>query len=605
MRNEMLKIIYSSILLSALVSCALPISQQTENSREIANAKDDCLSLVDAVLAKAETKILKKITKNLVGTNYKITGNELYFKSELVGKIETIHPRYLFEWQDEESHKYWVQNGKISREEMDLYLEDRPQTYGRGYYVSLSPTDSSSYGSHLTVFTVNSPMVILKAKNNFSSIEERVKELRDFGFAGFRGTDTWLNIINENYLTEATALQKNFTRDLLEDDSRVAPFLVEDLIKKPSIEAIAPQLTSLKEGAIAKFQSKKALNKLETNLVLGHIKNNPSLMNDFLSDETYIKSFFNLLNAKQLGFFYKMGSIERINMVAAIKKLFAKLSYPKSFFGLYDLQDLAKAETAGQLKKLVKAATDEDALLDSVDFKNIKNGDDFTHVLNQIYGREFNIRSSSESVTYDLTSRSSDLYRNSIWDISIDESDSNIMHVTAKSFDPRKVVGILYSIHDRSYLDGILARTGDEKAKNKKIIELFFNALFDRNNFRTWAAASNRDTAVTIDSLYKAFISVNPYGEKDSVAGRLYYRWLVSNFYHLEFPVPKVLSHQAEIFGPNVEVQNNDEMLAWYLTRLWVLSGSNAAEISRRAQEVSSFDSVYQNYFEKFPFIRK
>ena len=54
-----------------------------------------------------------------------------------IGDILMTETRYLFDLQN-----YWVDGSGATKDVMDLILADRGQVYGRGYYISLNPTDS-------------------------------------------------------------------------------------------------------------------------------------------------------------------------------------------------------------------------------------------------------------------------------------------------------------------------------------------------------------------------------------------------------------------------------------------------------------------------------
>ena len=184
-----------------------------------------------AALFGAQTKtILHKIEPKLAKYGYSINKNFLYKKvgsgNIKLGEIEVIQPRFLFEWQNKSYHDDWIANKGIIKSEMDFILKSNSQLHSHGYYVSLSPTDSNAYGSHLTVFEVKEPMALLKANGHYYFNDDPIvlNELRELGFAGIRGTPTWLAIFNENYLNDAKKISAATLAKMLEPNSQVPSF---------------------------------------------------------------------------------------------------------------------------------------------------------------------------------------------------------------------------------------------------------------------------------------------------------------------------------------------------------------------------------------------
>ncbi len=207
----------------------------------------------ESLFAVKPKTILADIETKLAAYDYSIMQNFLYKKMDgkniKVGKIEIIEPRFLFEWQDKEFHDDWIANKGIIKSEMDFILNSDGQTYGRGYYVSLNPTDSRSYGTHLTVFEVREPMALLKMSSTSDFIHSPavVNELRTLGFAGFRGTTTWLSIINEKYLGDAKKISPATLSKIIDPANQVPTFLQRVLLDIPSIKM------KLKRRTLAKF----------------------------------------------------------------------------------------------------------------------------------------------------------------------------------------------------------------------------------------------------------------------------------------------------------------------------------------------------------------
>ena len=164
------------------------------------NAAPSCRSLTDALRPK-DVLVSAKLRQNKfkLGPN-----NELIdlIDGQVIGDIAIMTPTHLYEWADLDYQKIWVANGEISTINMrEIYLE-RAQSFGKGYYVSTNPFDSSGYGDGLTVFKTNGPVVRL---NNISlqgkcDQPDFLNRLQSAGIDAFGAADTWLSMISVRHL---------------------------------------------------------------------------------------------------------------------------------------------------------------------------------------------------------------------------------------------------------------------------------------------------------------------------------------------------------------------------------------------------------------------
>ena len=208
---------------------------------QVANASE-CTTCFGSA---AKAKVIAEIKKKMKNSDYVIEGNSVYKVNgsgrQKIGDILMVEARFLFEWQDKEYQDYWVDGAGVTKDDMDLILADRGQVYGRGYYVSLHPTDSMGFGSHLTLFEINKPMMFLEYPSmlTFTKNENVLNELRALGIAGVKCTATWLSLINEKYLNKAKRLSATILKDLSNVKNQVPAFTVHQLLSAPSLRALA------------------------------------------------------------------------------------------------------------------------------------------------------------------------------------------------------------------------------------------------------------------------------------------------------------------------------------------------------------------------------
>ena len=151
---------------------------------------------------------------------YVIENGALYFKAggnskQKVSDISIIQPDYVFEYQDQSYYDYWMSLGGINKVEMDAMIEETGQAFGRGFYVSMSATDSREYGDYLSVFEIKKPLIILERSgssnyiNQIFNSKEHTNFLRSAGISGIRDKQTWLNIFDESVLGPIEKMNKN------------------------------------------------------------------------------------------------------------------------------------------------------------------------------------------------------------------------------------------------------------------------------------------------------------------------------------------------------------------------------------------------------------
>lgn len=158
-----------------------------------------------------------------------------------LGRLQVLDVKFLYEWASQQYHEAWIKTGGIDDAYMKRVLAAKEQLVGKGFYVSLHPTDSSAYGNALTVFPVSRPLVIL-TPNDFVSLSVNTRLQIHLGKAGVdsyvnpeKDLGTWLPIISSQHLqnpkdfesTLAPLLRKGVSRDQkyhllqnLEDNNR-------------------------------------------------------------------------------------------------------------------------------------------------------------------------------------------------------------------------------------------------------------------------------------------------------------------------------------------------------------------------------------------------
>jgi hypothetical protein len=151
--------------------------------------------------------------------DFRLQGDQLMDTSttpeSVVGKIMVVDAKMVFEWADADYSEAWIWNGEISSAEMKDILAEPGQAAGKGFYVSLDPMDSSSYGPAMTVFHPKGGSITVLEfgwSERFYSDTAFVQRLSDAGIEGLRYqgySQTWISTISSNVLKRATAMPKS------------------------------------------------------------------------------------------------------------------------------------------------------------------------------------------------------------------------------------------------------------------------------------------------------------------------------------------------------------------------------------------------------------
>ena len=229
-------------------------------------------------------------------------------KQVALGTLQEIDAKFLFEWALTNTHKAWVRRGGFSKADMDASLVAPGQAAGKGYYVSTDPLDSQSYGTALTVYRPQRPLLILtpvrppandtpwedvggtwvqpvapgEAPPPFTEIStdtDFVLRLRRAGIDGFQSfSQTWLSIINEDVLGGASGVDREFVKKGLASDETIALNFILGTHSKPYIQKeIAKNFP--KKGLYKKVIEKQPLTSQETDFIVkALLKNGQSIL---------------------------------------------------------------------------------------------------------------------------------------------------------------------------------------------------------------------------------------------------------------------------------------------------------------------------------------
>lgn len=537
----------------------------------------------------------------------------------VVGQLEEISPKYLYEWQDQSFHDHWIKEGGVSKEEMDYILTQKAQFYGRGYYVSLSPTDSANFGSHITVFKVDKPIVVLKTMSVlFYNSPAGITRLREFGISGNKAGNankTWYNIFNEAYLGKAVELDYATYLEIQKPGNYSGEMNVAAL-NKPAVLAKALNDLLTNKAFIDKIEKLNigSLSADQKQLLQASFVQNPKiLLNSSLSAEAKIRL------AKQL---YSEMTIEQMSKVSktitdqkelsaiadSLNQILESIPSANVFFKLFDLFDIATTNSPKMKEPLpmdvmIKASAEYEAAFNQINFRKIKSAESFRQTLESAFHLDFAVRdydvimSSYKKRKTNMTiSKAYLTYLKANPFLSIQvikESNKQPyfeteVEVTYLNLDNSLPLSKLLTGNEKRILTNI--RNRNTESSEGEALAFAIGSLeakfFDPAFFSAINAVINRanpKAPITALSLYKAFVSLHPYKDANGRAARLYYNWLTAVHFKSETKDPMFFVNESDLF---TTPKTSDQEVAWYNSRLWVSAAKNKEEMIARAKAV-------------------
>lgn len=124
----------------------------------------------------------------------------------------------LYHWANgtPEQAQAWNESGKIPEKVLENLKIHNIGAAGGGFYASLSPTDSMSYGKNLVVVTLPQDMRVLRTvSRGGANIPDHAKEIEKMKFSAItvNHTRTWVNVVDAKMLTQEFVADENFLRN--------------------------------------------------------------------------------------------------------------------------------------------------------------------------------------------------------------------------------------------------------------------------------------------------------------------------------------------------------------------------------------------------------
>lgn len=144
---------------------------------------------------------------------------------KIFGRLMQVHTPYIFEWADKGFHEFLLTQG-LTKSHLEHIMESQDSASyaaaGRGFYVSLSPFDSHSFGSHLSVLKASEPLTVIELERSqlhhvIKSVDF-VKALSEAGIDAVRYRDyqkNWLSLISVDKIQTVLAADKQIFANIL------------------------------------------------------------------------------------------------------------------------------------------------------------------------------------------------------------------------------------------------------------------------------------------------------------------------------------------------------------------------------------------------------
>jgi hypothetical protein len=504
-----------------------------------------------------------------------------------VGRLLTVNPPYLYEWADLDYQKIWVYNGGLSEADVDVYLRSPPQNYGRGYYVSTSPYDSTTFGDALTVFRTDGPLLLINYEYGLKNAPPRfMRRLRDAGIDGIRGHQTWYAMINGKHLKIARGQIDD--PQLLEQSSAAFATRIAKSGWLQQLPPASPALQAAKLRTVEGFKDAlKSPDESVLNSLMGVLRSLPNSPLPKLLEPT---DKFSLRNVFP---FFEMASLHQI--------LKRKTS---------DIPDLAAVAEATRLQ-LAKRAR--------IDLEKVQSLQDFAQLAPIYLGQNSEIREAAATMSspyspstqpgmklvspvirFKLLSQRSITYKENLRTkrASIEYLNLGKIHQHLRLHLPPLLRARLEALAQKYDLnDPRILNDKDARLVLRESLEHLTNLLFsDVNNELREMLQSLFGHGLLLSEiepylLYRAFILIHPFTEGNGRLGRLYFEWA-----SMKRTGKRSVLELAD-FDVDVVMNSKDlkELHDW--TRLWnawIAQAQNEKELLRRIE--IAMDSLQRQF---------
>ncbi|MBC7754599.1 MAG: hypothetical protein H7Z71_10205 [Moraxellaceae bacterium] len=135
---------------------------------------------------------------------------------KILGEIAVKIVSLLYQWGPLDYQKSYLANNGIDKDLLQEMIQDPPQKFGKGFYVSTNPYDSSYFGDGVTAFKVASPIVTIKQDNGPNQSEkvkdfstETIQKLQSLNIDAIQTLqDSWLSVIDHKHLVTARKISE-------------------------------------------------------------------------------------------------------------------------------------------------------------------------------------------------------------------------------------------------------------------------------------------------------------------------------------------------------------------------------------------------------------
>lgn len=637
-------------------------------------ASDTCKSIFNtsATLVNTGEQLFESVNEKLkkIKSPFRIKNGVLYadtLKNSTIriADLSIVNPEYLFEYQDQSYHDEWKKNGGITKAEMNGILAQQGQAFGRGFYVSMSPTDSRSYGDFINVFQVSKPFIVIDsyASNELlKSIinnEDYINTFRSVGISGVRspakrGNDlsvdrsTWLNIFDETLLRKMVEFDSyvyEYSISLLFDsDKRKALGITNSSgVFQPLLLTTVKNINYEKLGLSLYLKNKtldidkilslpiSQYSDFEYAVLTNYFVENPMLFFVKLADATNqqeslqkLKELFSRLSLADIDLPQSLNLIDiDENSILKLRKFVSQIPF---FDFLFSLQDISEIKNLKKMSSIDRSLWLERFTSQNKQLKNkkmsFKSVEDLQAEMKIILNKTIEIRSDATNYKF-ASGRTDNITVNGILKSLLAENlllniqDKGII-TTLPGFS--KVSLRHLDISDWQKFDRLLSEGERKHLKNlyqqsvrsqklkkeatEKLILLISRKFFDPKYFNLLNEAFGTKAEVDAIELCSIFLSLAPFKTDNHLAARLYYQYLVSHYFDPQISTGKYLKLKNEDSFLIERYGNHTPSefeFLWYISRLWVVSSSSLNEAIHRAEQLDQHSEYGATRRNLFP----
>lgn len=547
---------------------------------------------------------------------------------EVIGTYSVKNPKFLFEWAERDSHIAWIERGGIMPWEMKEINNAKGQAAGKGFYVSLDPIDSISYGQSLIVFTQSKPILLLKYKDTIrrkiGTDTAYVERLARAGVGAFQSyARTWISVIHSDFLRKPSKISYSILLSHYKNEAKTLEIIgvlgKNNRLPKDFFQSVPASHVISRLLAGEKFSMEDVSDLKAVSTIFAKAGFQPpflkkiqlTIAQDLLSDGLASQK------TEWIGEFYEFTKHTKLSPEDLKTKHSSNDVRNSSYEEILDVFDIKTISALNSnlrltepldLEQMKKVGAEWSRMTDLTDKTGKFKLQSFLELGSELFGFRPNFRNFSVVMAPELKSRTPRiktnqntiraLERNRFLSVSSvrnlgDGYSAYVEYANAKNYVrfrellPTSLVEQLKSTNFESESSRV-------KNLNRLVVEYLTGILFDRSHHPKIAKFLGTQTLTAID-LYRMFMAIHPFEDGNGRMGRIFYILATKALEEYRGPLtPTIYDNDLMLSKGDFEADLNMGLIL----RAWISRSKSDSEFLGRCQKALKFLRTFSTDLE-------